>query len=135
MNTFKGTISSIESHDSFRLVEVDINGEPMKLITLELDERFHERANVLLLVKETDIVIAKNRSGTLSIENKYPCSISGVNSGEVFSEIAIDSPLGAMTALVGRSAQDSMKLEPDDRIQVFIRANEIALMENKIEDK
>lgn len=107
----------------------------MKLITLELDERFHERADVRLLVKETDIVIAKNRSGTLSIENKYPCSISGVTSGEVFSEIAIDSPLGAMTALVGRNAQDSMKLEPGDRIQAYIRANEIAIMEDKMEDK
>ena len=131
MNEYKGTISSIDSNGSFRQIELNVNSIPVRVITLELDGRFRVKAKVRLLFKESEVAIAKNRTGMLSIENRYPCVITGVTAGEVFSEIIMDSPLGPITALIGRSAQDSMKLEIGDRVQAFIRSNEIALMEDK----
>ena len=131
MNEYKGTISSIDSNGSFRQIELNVNSIPVRVITLELDARFRVKTLVRMLFKESEVVIAKNRTGMLSIENRYPCVITGVTAGEVFSEIIMDSPLGPITALIGRSAQDSMKLEIGDRVQAFIRSNEIALMEDK----
>jgi len=131
MNTYKGVISGINSQDSFRQIDLDVNGVTVKVITLELDGRFRVKTMVRLLFKESEVVIAKNRTGMLSIENRYPGVITAIAAGEVFSEIIMDSPLGPITALIGRSAQDSMKLEIGDRVQAFIRSNEIAIMEDK----
>ena len=131
MNKFKGTISGIKSFDSFRLLQMTVKGMPVKAVTLELDERFGENTAVRVLVKESDVVIAKNRTGMLSIENRYVGVVTGINPGEIFSEISMDTPLGPITAIIGRSAQDYMKLDPGDSIQVFIRANEIAVMVDK----
>lgn len=131
MNIFKGTISRITGHDSFHQVEVEVNGLIMHVITLELDERFRRSVRVCLLAKESDIIIAKNRICPLSIENRYPCSITGITSGVIFSEIVMESPVGAIAALISRSMQDSMRLEPGDRVHACIRANEIAMMEDK----
>jgi len=131
MNTFKGTIAEIKSFDSFRLLQMTVNGMSVQAVTLELDDRFSVNTPVRVLVKESDVVIAKNRTGMLSIENRYCGVVTEITPGEIFSEIAIDTPLGPMTAIIGRNAQDYMKLVPGDSVNVFVRANEIAIMEDK----
>lgn len=128
MNIFKGTITRMTAHDSFRIVDVAVNGCPVHIVTLELDERFKRSGRVCLLSKESDIIIAKNRLGPLSIENRYPSTIMALTGGRVFSEVIMESPLGPITALISRHMQDTLRLAVGDRVHACVRANEIAIM-------
>lgn len=84
--------------------------------------------NVTLLFKETEVSLAKNLSGLISLRNRIAVTIRSIERGEILSAVILDYAGHALTSVITTRAADRLQLAVGDQVEALIKANEIALM-------
>jgi molybdate transport system regulatory protein len=127
MNSFKMTIKNIQSYDYIDMIKVISNELELNVITLQLALKIHEGDNVLILFKESEVIITKDFGCFIGIENVIPSNIVDIKIGNVFSEVLLDSKCGLFKALLTIEALRKIKIYIGERVYALIKSNEIAL--------
>jgi hypothetical protein len=70
MSNFIATIKKINSVDNLNIVEFDFNGLTLKMMSLDLNDDVQIGKKVNFLVKPTNISLAKNLIGEISLSNQ-----------------------------------------------------------------
>ena len=84
--------------------------------------------NVTLLFKETEISLAKNLSGLISLRNRIAVTIRSIKRGDILSAIELDYGINTLISVITTRAVDRLQLVVDEQVEALIKANEIALM-------
>ena len=82
MSQFVATIKKINSIDNLNIVEFDFHGLTLKMMSLDLNADVQVGKKVKLSVKPTNISIAKNLIGEISLSNQIVESIITVDSSK-----------------------------------------------------
>lgn len=128
MNTVSGVITKMQKHDSFTVTTVRVRGKgDVLVVTLELKDAFRPKTAVSLLFKESDVIIGKGRPGRLSVENRFPCTITWITAGDVFAEMELHTSFGSLRAVMTRPAFADLAVAVGDQVYAFVKANEISL--------
>ena len=132
MNRIEGKIIRVDTFERYCVTSIACTGEVTFLsLTLELDERYHEGRSVALLVKETDVIIAKE-SFASSVANIIPSTVLKNTRGELFSELELSTSAGTISAIIFTSAIETLKIDTGDSVFALIRATDVALMIDEI---
>ncbi len=83
---------------------------------------------VTLLFKETEVSLAKNLSGLISLRNRIPVTIRSIERGDILSAVTLDYAGQPLMSVITTRSIDRMQLAAGDAIEALIKANEIALM-------
>ena len=78
MNKLTGKIILVESSQHMSMVDIDVDGDIFSSIVLETASTapyLTKGTAITLLFKETEVSIAKNLSGLISLRNRFPGSI------------------------------------------------------------
>lgn len=130
MNTLEGKISNIKTEGSLSLVKVMVQNCPITSIVIDTTESaayLRIENAVKIVFKETEVVLAKAFSGTISLQNKLDCSVHSFEKGNLLCKVILDFQNTKIVSVITRNAFDQLKIREGDLVQAMIKTNEISL--------
>lgn len=130
MNQLKGTIAAIESNSHMSLVDVAVGGDMFSATLLETPETaFYLKIGqaVTMLFKETEVSLAKNLTGMITLRNRIPVVVTGIERGAIMSAVKLDYRGLSLTSIVTTRGIDRLQLMIGDHVEALVKANEILL--------
>jgi len=131
MNQLRGCITAIESNGFVSLVDVAVGADRFAAILLESPASAPYLAigrDVRVLFKETEVSLAKNLSGQLSLRNRLNGKVRHIRRGAILSEVELDYQGESVTSIITTRAVDRLDLLEGDEVEALIKANEVSLM-------
>ena len=130
MNILTGTITQILQSGAIMLVDADVDGQGFSALLIKSATRPHwleVGQNVRLVFKETEISLAKDLSGRISMRNRMKCVVVSINRGELLSSITLQYQKFIIHSAITTRGVDSLELEVGDNVEALVKANEISL--------
>jgi molybdate transport system regulatory protein len=131
LNKLKGQIAAIDSNSHMSLVDVAVGQDIFTATLLETPETaaYLQIGNlVTLLFKETEIALAKNLSGMISLRNRIYVSVKSIERGDILSAVTLDYDGKRLVSVITSRAIDRLEIKTGDQLEALVKANEIALM-------
>lgn len=131
MNRLHGRITAIESSEHLSLVDVAVAGDTFTAILLETPAGTPYLAvgkTVVVLFKETEVSLAKNLSGEISLRNRIRGTVKRVRHGQILSEVALDCHGQEIVSVITSRAVARLGLREGDNVEALIKANEVSLV-------
>lgn len=131
MNRLKGQIVAIDSNSYMSLVDVAVGLNIFSATLLETPATANYLvvgSSVTLLFKETEIALAKNLSGLISLRNRIPVSVAAIERGDILGAVTLDYDGMQLVSVITTRAIDRLEIKVGDDLEALIKANEIALM-------
>jgi molybdate transport system regulatory protein len=131
MNRLSGTITKIQQSGAIILVDVDVNGHGFSAMLIESASQpeWLKTGNTIDLVfKETEVSLAKNLSGMISMRNRMKCTVEQIERGELLSKITLKFQQYTVTSAITTRSVNSLDLKTGDEVEALVKANEVSLM-------
>lgn len=133
MNRIQAKIKEITISGGVMLVDMEAEGCPMSALLINSNETINwlkKEALVTAIFKETEVSIAKNFSGEISLRNRLDCIIDHISKGELLSTITLKFNDTFITSAITTRSVNSLDLHTGDKVTAMIKANEITLIQN-----
>lgn len=130
MNRLKGKIVTIEHNSHMSLVDVAVDGDVFTATLLETPETagYLKVGNaVALLFKETEVSLAKDLAGLISLRNRFQATVCGIERGSILSAVRLDYHGLPLTSIVTTRGIDRLQLAVGDAVEALVKANEMVL--------
>ncbi len=130
MNRLKGKIVAIEYNSHMSLVDVAVDGDVFTATLLETPETagYLKVGNaVALLFKETEVSLAKDLVGLISLRNRFQATVCGIERGSILSAVRLDYHGLPLTSIVTTRGIDRLQLVVGDAVEALVKANEMVL--------
>ncbi|HJW54764.1 MAG TPA: TOBE domain-containing protein [Burkholderiaceae bacterium] len=131
MNQLPGLISAIETAGSIALVEVAVDARRYTATLIGVNEEigsWHVGMPVRLLFKETEVSLAKQLSGLISMRNRIPAVITAIERGRLLAKIGLDANGHAISAIITTGSSHLLQLAIGDEVEGLVKANEMTVM-------
>ncbi|MDD2307524.1 MAG: TOBE domain-containing protein [Prolixibacteraceae bacterium] len=131
MNKLPGKISKVQQSGAILLVDVDVDGHGFSALLIESathPEWLQVGNTIDLVFKETEVTLAKNLSGIISMRNRMKCTVQRIERGELLSKISLKFQEYLVTSAITTRAVDSLQLALGDEVEALVKANEVSLM-------
>jgi len=129
MNKIKGKIVDIKSSGSVSLVKINANNHVISSILLknDSDSFIKMEAQVTVLFKETEVIIATGKVADISLQNKFSGPIINLEKGAILSTLTVQTEIGNIVSMITTNAVDQLNLSLNDTVTAMIKSNEIML--------
>jgi molybdopterin-binding protein len=134
MNILTGIITQIQQSGAILLVDVDVNGQGFSALLIESatpPDWLKESNTIDLVFKETEVSLAKNLSGFISLRNRMQCQVLRVERGELLSKITLQFQKQIISSAITTRAVDSLQIVVGDTIEALVKSNEVSLMKKQ----
>ena len=131
MNKLPGTITKIQQSGAILLVDIDVDGQGFSALLIEsaTQQDWLQKGNSIGMVfKETEVSLAKNLSGIISLRNRMKCKVLQIDRGELLSKISLQFLKYTITSAITTRSVYSLQLSIGDEVEALVKANEISLM-------
>lgn len=131
MNKLPGKITQIQQSGAVLLVDVDVDGQGFSALLIESaikPEWLKVGHAVNIVFKETEVSLAKNLSGLISMRNRMMCKVTKVERGGLLSKITLQFSEYFITSAITTRSVDTLQLSVDDEVEALVKANEISIM-------
>ena len=132
MNEINAVIKAIHTEGNISVVVAQGAGiafHSMVIDTPETEDYLQNGKPVVVVFKESAVSIAKNISGLLSIRNRIPCTVSGVQKGDVLTTIQLDCKGHVLNSLITTHAAEELDLQEGDSVEALIKTTDISLQQ------
>ena len=112
------------------LVAIDVDGDVFSSIVLETPSSagyLKEGGQVTLLFKETEVSIAKNLSGLISLRNRFKAVIKGIDVSPVLSKIFLNYKNREIVSVITTRSTRKLGLVEGDLVEWLVKTNEVSL--------
>ena len=131
MSRLKAEITAIESGGHISLVELRAHGDRFSCVVIETPQTaayLRIGREVEILFKETEVSIAKDLSGEISLRNRIPAMIKQVDKGAVLARIVLDYRGLEIVSIITTRSANRLNLRPGDRVIGLVKANEVSIL-------
>jgi molybdopterin-binding protein len=129
MNKIEAIVSQIDSIDNLNIVQFDFSGIKLKMMSLDLNERIKIDQKVILVIKATNILLAKDFDGMISFSNQINGKIESIEEGKLLCSVTIKSKNSYFQSIITQVSASKMNLRKDDEISIFIKASDLSIEE------
>lgn len=130
MSQIIARIKKINSIDnSLNIVEFDFAGLTLKMMSLDLNKDVQIGKKVQLSVKPTNISIAKNLSGEISLSNQIVAKIQNIENGALLSSIILIANDTCFESIITADSSKRMNLRENDEVIILIKASDLSIQE------
>lgn len=132
MNRFNGVIRNVNSSGSLSIVDIECANISFSAVVIETPEDapyLMEGNPISILFKESEVSIAKNLRGEISVRNRIPSTVKNIQKGEILSRLFLESAAGSFTAVITTRSVERLRISVNDTVEALIKATEIILME------
>lgn len=130
MNRLFGKIIGIETAGGIALVDVAVCSRrytAMLVCTEQQSSNWQVDAPVTLLFQETEVSLAKELSGKISMRNRMPGTITAIERGRLLTKIELNVDGQTVGAVITTRSCDSLELNVGDTVEGLVKANEMSL--------
>ena len=134
MNKLKGIISQIQTSGNIMLIDVNVGGQGFSALLIESGSHqdWLTVGNAVDVVfKETEVSLAKNLVGKISMRNRMQCTVVSINRGELLSTVTMKFQESFITSAITTRAVDSLQITVGESIEALVKSNEISLVKRK----
>ena len=134
MNKLPGTIIKIQQSGAILLVDVEVSGHGFSSMLIESASQpdwLFQGNSINLVFKETEVSLAKNLSGIISMRNRMKCSVQQIERGKLLSKIDLKFGDYMITSAITTRSVDSLDLKVGDEGEALVKANEVSLMKKQ----
>jgi molybdate transport system regulatory protein len=131
MNRLPGTISAIEAHGSIALVEVAVGGCRFTATLIGAGDEvagWPDGMPVTLLFKETEVSLAKNLSGLISMRNRIPATVAAIEHGTLLTRVALAFGGHRIESVITTRSSHALALAVGDAVEGLVKANEMSVL-------
>jgi molybdopterin-binding protein len=129
MSQLVATIKKINSVDNLNIVEFDFDGITLKMMSLDLDKEVQINKKVKLSVKSSNVIIAKNLFGEISLSNQLVATIQSIENGELLSSVILKVNETTFESLITVDSSKRMNLQVGEKVQILIKASNLSIQE------
>jgi molybdopterin-binding protein len=129
MSQIIATIKNIRNVDSLNIVEFGFYNHTLKMVSLNLSKQISINKKVQLSIKPTNILIAKNLQGEISISNQLKAKIVKVENGELLSSILLKVEDTILESIITVDSSKNMNLVKDEEVLILIKASDLFIQE------
>ena len=129
MSQIIATIKKIHNIDNLNIVEFDFFGKTLKMMSLDLNKNVQIGKKVKLAVKPTNISIAKNLFGEISLSNQIVVNIKNVENGQLLSSIILEVNDTIFESIITADSSKRMNLQKNEQVTILIKASDLSIME------
>lgn len=129
MSQLVATIKKINNIDNLNIVEFDFFGKTLKMMSLDLSNDMQIGKKVKLLVKPSDISIAKNLNGDMSFSNQLVATIESLENGQLLSSVILKVNDVLFESIITKDSSKRMNLQKDDEVTILIKASNLSIQE------
>jgi molybdate transport system regulatory protein len=128
MNRLQGVVASVEASGDIRLVGVCVEEEIFSIVVIESrDDHLTVGQKVFLLFKETEVAIAKDFQGKISLRNQFKGLIESIEKGKILSEISLNYKGNIINSIITTRSVEDLELKKGDRATAFVKTNELMI--------
>jgi len=131
MNLIDAIVTAVERADRITVVSFEAAGQPMRMMSLELDPSLVPGSSVVLGAKASHISIAKPLKGELSISNQLYVTIESIRTGELLSSITFDFAGSRLESIITRDSALRMRLQAGDHVVALIKSSELSILKTR----
>lgn len=131
MNKLTGIITQIQQSGAILLVDVAVDGHDFSALLIESathPEWLYTGNTVDLVFKETEVSLAKDLTGVISMRNRMKCKVISIERGGLLSRIALKFQNYTITSAITTRAVDALQLTTGEEVEALVKSNEISLM-------
>lgn len=129
MSQIIATIKKINSIDNLNIVEFDFNDITLKMMSLDLNENIKINKKVKLNVKPSNVILAKNLEGEISLSNRLVAIIEDIENGKLLSSITLKINTTILESLITVDSSKRMNLKKGEEVIVLIKASNLSIQE------
>ena len=129
MSQFVATIKKIQSIDNLNIVEFDFCGLTLKMMSLDLNDDVKIGKKVKLSVKPSNISIAKNLSGEISLSNKIVATIQSLENGQLLTSVILKINDTILESIITVDSSKRMNLQIGESVTILIKASNLSIAE------
>ena len=130
MNKLTGKIVLIESSQHMSMVDIDVNGDVFSSIVLETPATaayLKQGSLVTLLFKETEVSIAKNLSGMISLRNRFKATIKHVEKSDILTKVFLNYKTYEIISIISTRSAQKLGLIDGNEVEWLVKTNEVSL--------
>lgn len=128
MNALPATIAAVETAGSISHVDTDVAGLRLTatLVGADLEtEGWAPGQPVTLLFAETEVALAKNLSGLISLRNRIPAAVVAIERGRILARITLEFAGHRLVSIITTRASQALSLVVGDHVEAMIKANDM----------
>jgi molybdopterin-binding protein len=129
MSQLVATIKKINSIDNLNIVEFDFHGLTLKMMSLDLNTDVQIGKKVKLSVKPTNISIAKNLIGKISLSNQIVATIENLENGQLLSSVSLKVHNTLLESIITVDSSKRMNLQIGEVVTILIKASNLSIEE------
>lgn len=129
MSQFIATIKKINSFDSLNIVEFSFCNQTLKMMSLDLSKDVQVDKRVKLSVNPSNIIIAKDFFGEISLSNQLVATINNIESGELLCSVILKIENIYIESIITKDSAERMKLKKDEQVTILIKASNLSIEE------
>ncbi len=130
MNQFIGEIIECTTDGSLSLIQAQVNGVVITSIVIDDPEQnnyLQIGKRVRILCKETEVIIAKEWKGKISLQNQLSCEVINIEVGKLLCKVNLKFHQESISSVITRKAFDQLDIQEKDSVLAMIKTNEITL--------
>lgn len=131
MNQLKGNIAEIYSGEGMSLVKVKVSNNILCTSLVLDDSRSTDwltvGKSVNIYFKEIEVIISKEPIMNISIQNRLPCIIHSLKTGEILTQADLMFNETMISSIITTNACRQLNLKVDEQVIALIKTNEINL--------
>lgn len=130
MNSLPGHIVAIDHDNHMSLVDVSVGDDIFTATLLETPATapyLKVGQDVRLLFKETEVSLAKNLSGLISLRNRFKATVTAIERGAIMSAVRMDYRGHRLTSVITTRAVNRLQLMEGDEVEGLVKANEMVV--------
>jgi len=131
MNKLPAIITAIQQSGTILLVDAEVEGQGFSALLIESINRpdwLEVGKAVDLVFKETEVSLAKELQGKISMRNRMKCKVLKVDKGELLSMITLQFNNFTIVSAITTRSVNSLQLTIGDEVDALVKANEVSLM-------
>ena len=129
MSQLVATIKKINSIDNLNIVEFDFHGLTLKMMSLDLNADVQVGKKVKLSVKPTNISIAKNLIGEISLSNQIVATIENLENGQLLSSVSLKVHNTLLESIITVDSSKRMNLQIGEVVTILIKESNLSIGE------
>lgn len=129
MSKFIATIKKIQSIDNLNIVEFEFDGLTLKMMSLDLNDDVKIGKKVKLSVKPSNISIAKNLTGEISLSNKIVATIESLENGQLLTSVILKINDTSLESIITVDSSKRMNLQIGEVVTILIKASNLSIEE------
>lgn len=131
MNRLPGTITAIQRAGHVALADVEVSGSIMSALLIEgiaMATPLKPGTVVQVLFQETEVSLAKQLAGIISLRNRLSACVTRIDMGEILTRTTLDYHGHQIISIITTRSAQRLSLAVGDEVEALIKANEVTLV-------